>query len=61
MFKFKNYSETVTIIYTDEQFDIIRKGTVKDHIQIIRNLQHHLKIENKGTGLAYSEGDEVSE
>jgi len=39
-----------------------RKGTVKaeDHIQMISSLQHDLKIEIKGTSLAYSEGVEVS-
>lgn len=62
MFEFKNCSETVNIIYIDEQFDTVRKGTVKaeDHIQMISSLQHDLKIEIKGTSLAYSEGVEVS-
>jgi len=62
VFEFKNCSETVNIIYIDEQFDTVRKGTVKaeDHIQMISSLQHDLKIEIKGTSLAYSEGVEVS-
>lgn len=62
MFEFKNCYETVNIIYIDEQFDTVRKGTVKaeDHIQMISSLQHDLKIEIKGTSLAYSEGVEVS-
>lgn len=52
----------MNIIYIDEQFDTVRKGTVKaeDHIQMISSLQHDLKIEIKGTSLAYSEGVEVS-